>query len=332
MEYYTLQQALVAAAPALNATARHSDPLIQLSARELRAYNGYLTTIINLSDVASVRELQETVIISGDKLTKAWSDADRSRMSVTQTFMTIMRGTSSRYRLPLLDIAQFAAPTQFPEIRQAIGVEQVQAIHHAAKFASENAVHPWACGVILHNGQAIATNNKMVVAAYTGLALEGTMPYWSLALLNNEQVIHLHVDDQFTGITDVQNRVATFASALSEKPPIEVIDRTLAQLPEPHKLRRFDIATLRSAFDTVTALGGRHIEFRDKTIMVSQDDGSEAACELLNIDFIETILGIDVARLLFDNADWISFDQAPDRLIFGSDKPYSIGLAMAMRK
>ena len=53
----------------------------------------------------------------------------------------------------------------------------------AAKFSSQNASHPWATGVTLYKGKAIATNNVAFVAVKCDTKLEGLVPPWAIAAL-----------------------------------------------------------------------------------------------------------------------------------------------------
>jgi hypothetical protein len=318
----TLREALDAVKSITDPSSRFSHQKIRIDGDTLYAFNGQVVARATFAPALLTR----AIVVDAGAFGKVW--ADGARVVVEGDKVTVLR-RRTRYTLPLMNEDQFDCPG-IMDGGEYISELTRSAILMASKFASENAVHPWACGVTFRNQRVVATNNILVVSVECDSEFEGTLPFWAVNTLRKDGALpKLRMGE--TSLTFTYDDGVTFQSALLavEMPP-KLFD-LVAELDEA----TVPVAPLADVLDEVFALGGRHCTINPilKTVQVDTETGFSAHADFDNVDtYAEAITIQEVsAEIVLRNATHIGFAGAPKRLTFSRNvMPRFRGLAAAM--
>ncbi len=320
----TLRQALDAIAAVATPNARFAHPKLKLEHGTIYAYNGQVAARARFSGYPAIGPL----VVDAEALSKVWSPAatmEQGAKSVT------IRTKRTRYTLPTLEADSFACP-DIVSAELPMSASARDAVHLAAKFASENAIHPWACGVSLHKSRAIATNNIAAVSVECETMHQGTLPFWAVQTLRRDGPPPcLSIDEQSITISYPDEGVDFRSQTLADPMPPRLFDLVFG-------LGGADIPTedFAGVLEEVFVFGGRYctLDLAQGTISVDTETGFNAETELaLRRDAAPVVkLQGAVARLILENATHIGMQGAPDRLVFSRDiAPRMVGIASGMR-
>ena len=321
---FTLTQALFAVSSILEPSARFSRPKIKLKDGILYVYNGQVAAHAPFTANLPPAPL----VLDAEAFRKVWTD--QSRADIKDDALVI-KTRRTQYKIPFTHEFDFDCPTIVPGGRP-LSEKTRAAIHMAANFASENAIHPWACGVALHKSRAIATNNIAVVSVECDDTdqLEGTLPFWAVKAIRATGTPPLIRLDKSGVILTYGDGVVLWSMPLAVEMPAKlfelVADLAWADVPS---------APLREALGDAFALGGKHckLDLTNGVVSVTAEHGfsTETRLEQSTGDYPVVTLQDNVARLIFEHATAIGFDQAPGKLVFSRDiAPRFLGLCAAM--
>lgn len=310
----TVRQALDAIKDALQPTPGHRQALVLIEGPSIWAYNGQLTASASLREPFPGGPL----ILPAEALSKAWREGSRATV---EDGLLILQHRKTRARIPLLPEHEWDVPG-IPLGGEQLTEAQVAAILLASEFASKNAIYPWACGVTLHEGRAIATNNVMVISAECATSQEGTLPFWAISSIRQKaEPPRMLIGD--AGVTfGYPDGVLMHSARLAVEMPAKLFELAGA-------LDECDLAfpISEEAFEDAFALGGRHcrMDFETSRLIVTSESG--AATET-TLDLPEDYRGFPsfqiqemCARLLIKHASHIGLEQAPGRITFSGREP-----------
>ena len=310
-----LSDALTAIAPALQTTPRFLQVPLVLQERAARAFNGQIMARAPLdSDYGPLA-------VDSDKFTKIWTEG--STLTVGEVFAVVKRN-KTQFRVGKMDL-DLVVHTEFIPAEIPFTKEQQDAVRLAAKFASTNAIHPWACGVSITPDGVVATNNQVLVFVPCDFNYALTLPFWAVSALPaaSTEVCMGWNDHVITFASS--NGVLLQASRLSADMP-EVVGQ-LASKAEPARDRLPDVA---QTLEELQHISGRHFVLNEGSLAVEGSNGEEAVAEVdIKGHFRMTI---ETARLVLSHATHIDFDLAPDKLRFSKESyPQMFGFAAGMR-
>lgn len=124
--------------------------------------DGWVTTTNgNLTVSAYTEDLKGlTVITPADKLIAAAKACTQPKFKITDGGRLSITGNKFRALLPILDEADFPLPRTINNPVSCINLLTV--IRQLVQFVGEDASRPWACGILLHDNSAFATNNTVI--------------------------------------------------------------------------------------------------------------------------------------------------------------------------
>lgn len=318
----TLRGALDAVKAIAEPSSRFTHPKIRIDDDMLYAFNGQVVARAQFSPALPTCSLTVDAVAFG----KVWRDG--SRITVEGMKLTITN-KRTRYTLPLSDEDQFDYP-EIIEGGERITEETRAAVLMASQFASENAIHPWACGVTFRKRHVIATNNILVVSVECDSDLEGTLPFWAVQTLRKDGPLPLLRMGEHN-LTFTYDDGVTFQSALlSVEMPAKLFD-LVSDLEESV----VPVAPLVDVLEDVFVLGGRHCTINPvlKTIRVDTESGFTAWADFENMggDARPVTIQEISAEIVLKNATHIGFAGAPQRMTFSRNvTPRFKGLAAAM--
>ena len=311
-----LSQAIEALTPALTVTPRFAVVTAVIAEGHLTAYNG---EILGQAPI----DLDVEVMLNAERLQKVWRD--NSRMSIGEKRVTIKSGRTE-FRLNRLFDEPPRPPlvTEQPEIK--LTNIQRQAILLAAKFASLNAIHPWACGVGVTRHGLIATNNQVLVRIPCEFEWELTLPFWAVNLLNRDTSLPtMSVDERMIKFT-WEDGVILQAQRLSADFPVQVFG-----LAEHLTEEATDPVDLSLVLEEADKLENHLCRLGPEGLVIETRDAEQAVVADARFSG-EFQLSMATAKLVFEHATHISFADAPERLRFSkSTEPKLIGFAAGMR-
>ena len=315
----TLFHALEAIAPALASTSRHMEPHVMLSATDkmLIAFNGLLCAHVPIE----LPGLNEDIVLDAQKLKRCWESDSLLKISEKTVSITTR---DVRYRLTKIDKNTFVYPPMW-KAETPLSVEARAAILMAVKFASENAVHPWACGVTLYNGRAIATNNVSAVSVECDTPLEGTLPFWAIEALRKDKDPPLVSIDDNRLAFEYDDEVMIQATALADKAPTKLFEIVSG-------ITRGTVPTKPYAdvYESLFRIGGKHCTLSQELCTVDAENGDQVTCVMPKCDYDEYKVKISasIAELIFTYATHMDFVNTPERLLFTRDiAPRFVGIA-----
>ena len=290
--------------------------------RMIDIYNGTLGAAVGFEEDNFPRD---ELSVDAATLMRVWQDGAVAKVDDKNLIVKSRRTT---YRIPILDNELFSCPDITPGGTQ-LSSEARDAILLAAKFASQNASHPWATGVTLYKGKAIATNNVAFVAVKCDTKLEGLIPPWAIAALRSEgDPPWVRIDARGVSFTYEDSTVIQSAPMASSAP------ERLFTLLDSVSEGKVDIDPIIDLQKDMFRVKGKHVTLDPNAgvVIVSTEDGINSETE---IDF--GVMGAAVRlqqpifKLIIDHATHIGFQSAPDKLVFSSDKlPEFIGVAACL--
>lgn len=310
----TLGEALNALTPALIATPRFAAVTAQLGNGTLVAYNG---EVLGLAPIDTDAE----VMINAERLTKVWLPGATLKVNDKQVTVSHKR---VQYRLNRL----FEEPPIPPWVADHLVVElsedQVEAILLAAKFASSNAVHAWACGVSIGHNGIIATNNQTLVYVPCPFDYELTLPFWAVNLLNRKaKPPDMSVNENMIKFTWSDGVVLQAQRLAVDMPPsvFQLAESLTEQAPDPVQLS--------DLMEEMDQLDSHMCRLTPEGLFVETRDNEQAVSDVC---FNGTFkLTVETARLVFSHATHIGFASTPARLHFSkATHPRLIGFAAGM--
>ena len=318
---FTLRQALDIVAPVLEPSARFSRPKVKLDRGVLYAYDGQVAACVPFT----AHLPNSCLVLDAEAFRKTWTDDSRAEVDED---ILIVKTRRTRYRIPFTHEFDFDCPMIIPG-GAALSESARDAIHMASNFASANAIHPWACGVTIHQGRAIATNNIAVVSVECDAELDGTLPFWAVQTLRKTGAPPRIRLDKSGVILTYDDGVVLWSMPLAVEMPAKLFE-LVTGLTEGDVLS----APLRAALEDVFALGGKHckLDFANAVVSVTSEHGFSAETQLDGCkDHPAVTLQDAVARLIFEHATAIGFEHAPGKLVFSRDvAPKFIGLCATM--
>jgi hypothetical protein len=306
--------ALKALAPALTATRRFVTVTAILKDGFLSAYNG---EIVGRAPIT----MNQEVMVNAERLVKVWQED--SWMGVGEKQVTIRSG-KAKFKLNRLHDDLPSPP--FVENQSEIGltVLQREAILLAAKFASTNAAHPWACGVSIGPSGLIATNNQTLVHVPCELDCPAmTLPFWAVNLLNRDFLPpKMSANENMIKFTWADG-VILQAQRLAVDMPEQVFQLA------GHLTEATDLVDLAPLLKELDKLDSYLCRLGADGLIVETRDAEQAVADVpFNGEFR---LSMATAKLVFAHATHISFVDAPQRLRFSkSTEPKLMGFAMGM--
>ena len=320
----TLRQALDAIAAVATPNARFAHPKLKIDHGVIYAYNGQVAARAKFSGYPTIGPL----VVDAEALSEVWTSA--ATMEQGEKSVTI-RTKRTRYTLPVLEAEGFMCPN-IVSADLTLSESARAAVHLAAKFASNNAIHPWACGVSLHKSRAIATNNIAAVSVECNTMHEGTLPFWAVeTILKSGELPHLNIEESAVTVSYAESGVDFRSQTLSYPMPPRLFDLVF-------RLGEGDIPTedFAGALEEVFVFGGRYctLDLARGMISVDTEVGFNAETELSLRREAAPIVKLQgaVARLVLENATHIGMQGAPDRLVFSRNvHPRMVGIASGMR-
>lgn len=287
----------------------------------IHIYNGTLAASVLFEENFPAGDIS----VDAATLMRVWQDGATATADDKQLVVKSRRTT---YHIPIVGNDLFDCPKITPGgIR--LSSEARDAILLAAKFASQNATHPWATGVTLYKGKAIATNNVALVSVKCDTKLEGLIPPWAIAALRSDgEPPEVRIDDQGISFTYDDSTVIQSAPMASSAP------ERLFELLDSVSEGKVDIDPIIDLQKDMFRVKGKHVTLDPSAglVIVSTEDGINSETE---IDF--GVMGAAVRlqqpifKLIIDHATHIGFQNAPEKLVFSSDKlPEFIGIAACL--
>lgn len=320
----TLAAALAHMAPALQSTPRFVDVPITLTPDGVAtAYNGQLAAraLFDPGIGKGGAPLAAPVVVSSERLSKIWTDG--ATLAVDGDFL-VLRKRGAKYVIQQLSADMVETPEIAPP-EAPLTLPQVHAIQLASQFASRNAIHPWACGVIIDHTGAAATNNQTLVRVACPFDYQLTLPVWAVDALRkdapawfgwNDHSFAFHYDN---GVSLMSARLA------AEAPP------TLLHLLAGLRGAREPVTGAALALAEAARIGGRLCRLVPGAVTVEGAGGELASVEA-GIPEGTFAMVMETAELVLAHATHLDFSEAPDRLIFSSDQePRLFGLAAGMK-
>lgn len=310
-----LSEALRALAPALAPTERIPVVPLVLKYKLARAYNGMMLVEAPLND-----SVHTTVVVDAAKFKRIWTDD--SRLSIGDTFVVITRG-KMQFKLPKITVNTLSP--EFIPIGEKLSTLQLECLKLAAKFASQNAIHKWACGVSVNLQGAIATNNQTLVLVPCVFPFEQlTFPTWAIdALPSPSEAILMGWDDRAISY-EMENGVRIQAQRLSEDMP-DIVAATAEQIRPA--LMPFQVA---ADMVELRRLKGRYCVLSDGILTIEGEHGEQATVEIDSVGKFR--MSMETAELVFSVATHVDFDEAPSKLRFSKQSiPRLHGFAAGMR-
>lgn len=311
----TLRQALDAIAPVTAPSARFAHPKIKIENNTLYAYNGQIAARAKFgSAFYTGPDDGRPIVVDAETFAKVWSDTCSLQHKGDQI---VIKAKRARYTLPLAPIDEFACPNIAPAT-QTLPEAARDAIHMAAKFASDNAIHMWACGVTLTGTHAVATNNVAVVRVECETEYAGTIPFWAVQTLRKDGACPRITLDANSVTLSYDDGVDLKSQLLSAEMPAKLFDlvRDLTDADVP-------TTVFSGVLEDVFALGGRHclLDLSGGLVTVTPEAGFEAAANVLKSsqEIPPILLQGAIARIILENATHVGFDQSPQRLTFSRD-------------
>jgi hypothetical protein len=306
----TLRQAIENVAQCATPSTKFARPIYRMCDGKLFAYNGTL----GASTPFVAQFPHDDIAVDADSLSRVWQDSSKATIEDRQL---VVRNRRTTYRLPLQETDTFVCPELIAG-GEKITPEQRDAILLASKFASTNAIHPWAAGVTLHEGRAIATNNLTVISVKCETHLEGTMPFWAVgALRTTGEPPAVRIDEHGVSFTYDDGTIiqsAPLAAAMPSK-LFELI-ATINEGDTP-------ITNLLEAAEDAFRIPGKRVTLDPaaKRIIVVAENGTRAETEvdLGDTNFEPAMLQEPILKLIMENASHFSFAEAPSKLLFSSN-------------
>lgn len=304
------------------AAAKKSAPTVmRIRNGTIHIYNGTLGASVRFEEEFP----SDDISVDASTLMRVWQDGATAKIDDRNLVIKSRRTT---YHIPILSNDLFDCPTIIPG-GVKLSSEARDAILLAAKFASQNASHPWATGVTLYKGKAIATNNIAFVSVKCDTKLEGLIPPWAISVLRGEgETPEVRIDVNGVSFTYDDSTVIQSAPIASSAP--ERLFDLLDSLSEG----KVDIDPIIDLQKDMFRVKGKYVTLDPNAglVIVSTEDGINSETE---IDF--GVMGAAVRlqqpifKLIIDNSTHIGFQKAPDKLIFSSDKvPEFIGIAACL--
>lgn len=309
------------------AAAKKSTPPIlrirkgEFDQRVIHVYNGTLGASVSFEEDFP----DDDISVDAATLMRVWQEG--ATATVKDRFL-VVKARRTTYNIPILDNELFYCPDIVPG-GVKLSSEARDAILLASKFASQNSTHPWATGVTLHKGKAIATNNVALVAVKCDTKLEGVIPPWAIAALRADgEPPAIRIDSAGVAFTYDDSTVVQSAPLASSAP------ERLFTLLDSIKEGIVDIDPIIDLQKDMFRVKGKHVTLDPGAglVIVSTEDGINSKTE---IDF--GVLGNPVRlqqpifKLIIDTATHIGFQMAPDKLVFSSDKlPEFVGIAACL--
>lgn len=288
----------------------------------IHVYNGTLAASVVFEEDTFPKD---DISVDAATIMRVWQDGATAKVDDKQLVVKSRRTT---YRIPILGSELFDCPQIVPG-GVKLSSEARDAILLAAKFASQNASHPWATGVTLYKGRAIATNNVAFVAVKCDTTLEGLVPPWAIAALRADgEPPEIRIDEHGVSFTYEDSTVIQSAPMASSAP------ERLFTLLDTVKEGKVDLDPIIDLQKDMFRVKGKHVTLDPNAgvVIVSTEDGINSETE---IDF--GVMGEAVRlqqpifKLIIDHATHIGFQSAPDKLVFSSDKlPEFIGVAACL--
>ena len=316
----TLTQALEKLSVCITPSTKYARPLVRVHDGMLYAYNG-----INAGCSPFRASFpSEPLVVDADSLRRVW--CDDARATVKDNMLTV-RTRRTSYSIRILDDV-FDCPELTPG-GETITRDQRTAILTAAKFSSVNAEHPWACGVLLHNGRAVASNNISIVSVQCGSTIDTTLPFWAVQALNASREPP-RVRVAHTGITFTYDDGTCIHSAPVGVPMPEKLFELIEALGDGD----VSLQPVKDAAADALRIPGRRVTIdpRAATMTVETDLGNKSVTDIdLSQDASPVIVQEPMLRLILENATHIGFADAPNRLLFSSNaEPPFHGVAACM--
>jgi len=318
----TLRQAIENISQCATPSTKFARPIFRINDNTLYAYNGTLGASTHF--VAQFPT--DDIAVDAEALTRIWQDGSKAVIDDRQLVVKTRRTT---YRLPLQDADVFECP-ELVAGGEKITTAQRDAILLASKFSSQNAIHPWAAGVTLHEGRAIATNNLTVISVECATHLEGTLPFWAVnALRTSGEPPAIRIDSRGVSFTYDDSTIIQSAP-LAATMPAKLFEM-IGTINEGDT----DVAPLVEAQEDAFRINGRRVTLDPaaRRIIVVSEQGtkSETEVDLGDTDFEPAMLQEPILKLILEHATHLSFSEAPAKLLFSSNKaPQFRGVAACM--
>jgi hypothetical protein len=266
----------------------------------------------------------EKIVVDADAFKRVWRDSAKATL---EDGVICVKARKTTYYVQCLEDIR-GCPDLTPG-GERLTIEQRDAILLASKFASENAVHPWACGVTLHNDRAIATNNIAVISVECATHTETTLPFWAVqALRSSGPPPLLRVGS--AGITFTYDDGTIIHSApLAVQMPAKLFD-----VIERLENGNISIDPIKDVRDDAFLIQSKNvvIDVEEGLITCVSEHNNKAITEI-DIKGLGSKITIQepMLRLVLDNATHIGFQNAPGKLLFSSDiNPKFHGAVAAM--
>jgi hypothetical protein len=164
----SLRQGLDLIAPALRSTTRYIKPIVSYRDDHLSAYNGDVFARVPI-DLDEIDEFDCDSV----KLNKV-VDATSQILVGKQEITVVTGGTKFHIRkVPFDEVLEM--PVVTGDIHR-LSKDFVVAIGAISRFASANAIHPWACVVHVTGDMIVATNNVALAASQLKTPFAATLP------------------------------------------------------------------------------------------------------------------------------------------------------------
>jgi len=310
-----LSEALSVIAPALIITPRFVSIPLTFTAGVIQAFNG------NILAQAPIDLQVEDFATDSARFAKVWTDS--SRLHPAETFVTVRRG-STQFRLLRKDVNTTVYP-QFQQASVLLSQKQIDCIQLASKFASTNALHPWACGVSITRKGIVATNNQILVFVPCEFDYQLTMPFWSFSVLST-----------YTDCPNIGWSAGSICFAWANGVRFQV-QRLSDEMPPSVGLLASEltdasqrIPSMAEILEDLRRLEGKICTLDHNSLAIDGADGERAEAD---VEFAGQFkMTIETARLIFEHATHIDFDKAPDRLRFSKESyPQMVGIASGVR-
>jgi hypothetical protein len=316
----TLQQAIEKISVCITPSTKYARPQVRIHDGVVTAYNGILAG----SSPFTADFPDEPIVVDADSLKRVWVDGAKARVKDGQLQIRTRR---TSYTIRILDDV-----FECPELKSGgdkITPAQRDAILLAAKWSSVNAQHAWACGCLVSNGRAVATNNISVVSVECDAKLDTTLPSWAVQALGSSDVPP-QVRVEHTGITFTFDDGTIIHSA-----PLAVqMPEKLFELIESLENGDVSIQPIKDVAEDAFRIPGRRVTIdpvsKLLTVVSEQENKSETD---LDLDVVGAAVTLQepVLRIILENATHIGFAEAPGKLLFSSDQtPRFHGVCAAM--
>lgn len=254
------------------------------------------------------------IVIDAEVFCRVWSDGAFAEIDGG---VLRIKSRHTTYTLRILD--DVIDLPQFIDRTHQLDEKQRDGILIAAQFAATGDAQPWAKGVTIRNGDAIATNNISLICVQTGIKISDcSIPEWAI------KALHIPGDPPKIGVSErgvvfeFSDGAIIQSAPLAEEPPAALANILIS-------LQDVDIPCdeLADSMKDLTKVKSQRMTLdpENRLVTATSEDGDRAEAVVpLGETHKSVTVQVGVMKTVLKHATHIGFENAPAKLMFSSDK------------